>query len=135
MSRYGLLLTRVVFHVAVGHVPVAQSSAPQSPVALNSRQCNLRSAFASYATSDRADVLARVQGIRAAGIDVFVDAFVDVFVDMLALRAGDNWERELRRAIDDRDVLYLFWSSAALAPEWVDREWRMALAARGTDFI
>jgi hypothetical protein len=122
--RYGLLLTRVVFAIEVANGVPAE---PPAPIVVRTEQRNVRSAFASYASDDRADVLARVQGIRAAGIDVFID--------VLALRAGDRWEIELERAIDERDVFYLFWSAAARSSEWVDREWRMALGARGPDFI
>jgi hypothetical protein len=36
---------------------------------------------------------------------------------------------------EGRDVFYLFWSRAARASEWVEKEWRHALQARGLDFI
>lgn len=121
VSRLGLLVTRVVFEIIVGVGVVDR------PVQLGVGQRNIRSAFASYASDDREAVLGRVQGMRATGIDVFLD--------VLTLRAASDWEAALRRAIAERDVLYLFWSPAALASPWVEREWRMALEEKGLDFI
>jgi hypothetical protein len=120
LLRGGLLLTRLAFDVAVG-----AATAEAAPLAL--RRQVVRSAFASYASQDRAEVLRRVQGIGAAGIDVFLD--------VLSLRAGDDWEAALLRNIQERDVFYLFWSAAARRSQWVDREWRHALRERGVDFI
>lgn len=89
----------------------------------------IRRAFASYASSDRDAVLARVQGIQkgAPGIDVFVD--------VARLKPGEKWPEVLRKEILDRDVLYLFWSKAASRSEWVDREWHYALEQHGINFI
>jgi hypothetical protein len=58
-----------------------------------------------------------------------------VFLDVLSLRAGRDWAAALREEIPRNDVFYLFWSAHARASEWVEREWRCALAARGRDFI
>ena len=49
--------------------------------------------------------------------------------------AGGLWEAQLRREIDRFHVLYLFWSGAAKASEWVNREWRYALERHGLEFI
>jgi hypothetical protein len=86
-----------------------------------------RKAFASYASRDRRDVLARVQGLEKAG--------VDVFVDVKNLRSGEHYESRLLEEIASRDVFYLFWSKAASVSEWVEKEWRFALARRGLNFI
>jgi hypothetical protein len=88
-----------------------------------------RSAFASYATSDREAVLARVQGILK------IAPFVDIFLDVLSLRSGVNWKDQIRREILARDAFYLFWSRAARESEWVQWEWRTALEERGIDLI
>ncbi len=88
-----------------------------------------RSAFASYASEDRAEVLSRVQGMEAAYKGL------DVFVDVVNLRAGQNWEAELRERISKSDVFYLFWCCHAMKSEWVAKEWHLALAAKGQDFI
>jgi len=85
------------------------------------------SAFASYSSKDRKEVLQRVQGITAVG--------VDVFLDVLSLRAGQMWEQEIVKNIKDRDAFYLFWSTHASKSKYVEREWRLALKERGLDFI
>jgi hypothetical protein len=122
VTRASLLLARVHFSV-----DVSETATPVLPDQQLGSQRAVQSAFASYASDDRALVLARVQGIRAAGIDVFLD--------LLSLRAGDRWQEELQKAIATRDILYLFWSPAARASEWVEREWRAAFEQRGRDFI
>ncbi len=86
-----------------------------------------RTAFASYASPDRAEVFKRVQAIRASR--------VDVFADIADLRGGERWEDVLMREIDTRDVFYLFWSQQAAASPWVEREWRRAIDTRGLGFI
>ena len=88
-----------------------------------------RTAFASYASQDRAEVLSRVQGMEAA------DKNLNVFVDVVDLRSGQNWEQELMRRISESDVFYLFWCRHAMASDWVSKEWRLALGVMGEDFI
>jgi hypothetical protein len=110
----------VVFDVEVGPAVGEARS-------LGVRQEQVRSAFASYASPDRPEVLRRVQGLAAAG--------VEVFMDVLSLRAGQDWERQLVDNIRRRDVFYLFWSPAARASEWVNREWRYALQEKGLQYI
>lgn len=78
-----------------------------------------RRAFVSYSSSDRAEVLRRVQAFRIAGVSVFQDA--------LDLEPGQRWERKLYREIDRSDVVLLFWSTAAAASPWVAREIDYAL--------
>jgi hypothetical protein len=75
-------------------------------------------AFVSYASEDRAAVLARVQILRAANIDYFQD------IDMAP---GERWEKELYRQIDRCDLFLLFWSQSAKDSEWVRREAQYAL--------
>jgi serine/threonine protein kinase len=116
----GMLLTRLVFDVEVG-------KATGETARLGVRREQIKSAFASYASVDREEVLMRVQGIMAAG--------VDVFLDVLSLRAGDTWEEELIKNIREKDVFYLFWSVAASKSHWVEREWRYAHSAKGIDYI
>ncbi|HLF46706.1 MAG TPA: TIR domain-containing protein [Chitinophagaceae bacterium] len=86
-----------------------------------------RTAFASYASEDRNDVLARVQGLEMAGIDVFLD--------VRNLRSGERYEEKLLEKILDADIFYLFWSSAAKKSEWVKKEWEYAFKNKGIDFI
>jgi serine/threonine protein kinase len=116
----GALLSRLLFDLQVG-API-ELTGPR-----NVRRQQFRSAFASYASADRPEVLRRVQGLSAAG--------VDVFLDVLSLRAGDDWEQSIVESIRSRDIFYLFWSMAASRSEWVGKEWRYALREKGLDSI
>jgi hypothetical protein len=85
-----------------------------------------RRAFLSYASPDRAEVLKRAQGLRAAGLDFFQD--------VLSMEPGERWERRLYSEIERSDLFLLFWSRAARESEWVMREVdhaRKAAQARG----
>lgn len=93
------------------------------------REVRHKRAFASYATADRDAVLARIQGIQKALPDL------DIFLDVVSLRSGEKWADRLEHEVASRDVFYLFWSASARASEWVEREWRAALKARGIDYI
>jgi type VI secretion system (T6SS) EvfL/ImpJ/VasE family protein/TIR domain-containing protein len=87
-----------------------------------------RTAFASYASQDRALVTHMVGAIeRAAGIHVFQDC--------LDLKAGDAWKARLDREIQARDVFMLFWSRWAAESTWVEWEWRTALRTKGRQAI
>jgi hypothetical protein len=103
----------------------AAHNATYMPASVDARR--YRRAFASYAGSDRGEVLRRVQMLRRVG--------VEVFQDVLDLEPGQRWERELYRRIDECDVLLLFWSSAARNSEWVAREIDYALARQRRERI
>jgi hypothetical protein len=87
-----------------------------------------RSAFASYSSVDRREVLSRVRSLQ-----IFTG--IDVFLDCLSLQPGEQWKDALRREIAARDIFWLFWSSHASRSEWVEWEWRTALASRTLDGI
>jgi hypothetical protein len=118
----GLRVAKIAFVVEVGE-------RPGPPSALPARFQRYRSAFASYASADRADVLARVQGMQKVVPDL------DVFLDVVSLRSGDHWRERLAAEVCQRDVLFLFWSLAASQSQWVEWEWRTALEKRGIDHI
>jgi len=87
-----------------------------------------RTAFASYASQDRALVTHMVGAIeRAAGIHVFQDC--------LDLKAGEEWKLRLDLEIQARDVFMLFWSRWAAESTWVEWEWRTALRTKGKQAI
>ncbi|HOW46971.1 MAG TPA: toll/interleukin-1 receptor domain-containing protein [Rubrivivax sp.] len=88
-----------------------------------------RSAFASYASDDREEVLARVQGMQK------IAPTLDIFVDVDSLRSGDRWREQLVRHVPTKDRFFLFWSASARESKWVDWEWRLALVRRGLDYI
>ena len=62
-------------------------------------------AFVSYASSDRNEVLKRVQMLRLFRIKYFQD--------LLDLEPGQRWANALYRHIDNCDLFLLFWSKAA----------------------
>jgi hypothetical protein len=82
-------------------------------------------AFISYASQDRAEVLKRVQMLDRVAIDFFQD--------LLSLDPGERWERTLYKKIDDSDVFFLFWSTAAKNSEWVMKEVRYAIERHSGD--
>lgn len=83
---------------------------------------NYRYAFISYASKDRAEVLRRVQMLDIMKIRYFQD--------LLSLNPGDQWGKELFRQIDNADVFFLFWSSAARDSEWVLKEVEYAISKK-----
>jgi len=84
-----------------------------------------RAAFISYASGDRAKVLARVQMLSIVGIRYLQD--------VLSLEPGDRWEKKLELGIEECDLFLLFWSTESKRSEWVRKEVRYALARRGRD--
>lgn len=81
-----------------------------------------RSAFLSYSSQDRAEVLKRAQALKAAGIGFFQD--------LLNLEPGERWQRRLYQEIERCDLFLLFWSSSAARSEWVTQETVYALTRR-----
>lgn len=129
-STVGLTISVLQSNVPIGtikFVVAIQPSAVESTPEAVGDAVRYRTAFASYASQDRAEVLRRVQMLRAVGIRCFQD--------VLDLEPGELWERQLWKRIDEADVLFLFWSRHALSSDWVAREWRHGLQHKGLDFI
>ena len=55
--------------------------------------------------------------------------------DIELLRAGQDWQRELERYIDEADVFQLFWSPASMVSPHVRKEWGYALSLDRPDFV
>jgi hypothetical protein len=127
----GLVIVRSEGGQQIARVPIQVEVADRAQEAAPATQPipRIRRAFASYAAEDRDEVLGRIQGMQKILPDL------EVFLDVARLRSGQNWERELWRVIPQSDVFYLFWSAAAKASQWVEKEWRCALDRRGQDFI
>jgi FHA domain/TIR domain len=89
----------------------------------------MRQAFASYASADLPDALARISAITAW------DKGLDIFYSWLDLIEGEDWESRLKKELSLREVLLLFWSRNAKASKWVDWEWRTVLRMRGLKAI
>jgi len=119
----GLQVAKIYFTVLVHRRKAKESEK------VSSKEVKLNSAFVSYASEDRDEVLARVQGIQKAAPGM------KIFLDVLSLRSGQHWEKELWKIIPKQDIFYLFWSESARTSKWVEKEWRCALETRGLDFI
>ncbi|HYY28075.1 MAG TPA: toll/interleukin-1 receptor domain-containing protein [Chthoniobacterales bacterium] len=127
ISASSIPIAKVTFSLPIEAAGAPSDEAPLVPVPAIRDQP--RSAFASYSSRDRKDVLGRVQGMTKIRRDL------DVFVDVLALRSGQDWEMQIRHQIPARDVFFLFWSLNASRSKEVDREWRLALEIRGLNYI
>jgi hypothetical protein len=115
----GTLAARFVLHLQVG--PEADDSASRWA------SQRIRTAFASYASSDRLEVLHWKRHVQSVG--------VDAFVDVVSLRPGDDWSERLWTEIEQRDLFCLFWSKAASESHWVTEEWKAALKSKGCEYI
>jgi hypothetical protein len=123
LSIDGIPIGNVVFTIEVS------GTADPSSSDYDHRWLPMRSAFASYTYEDRAEVFARLQGILTVAPDI------EIFMDVLSLRAGDDWGSRLLKEVASKDRFLLFWSRAAAASDWVEREWRFALNRRGLPYI
>jgi predicted component of type VI protein secretion system len=126
--------------IQIGTVTISQYSVPIGQISFklklsvdkNSQQPNImgeakayKKAFISYASCDRNEVLKRVQMLSRLNIDFFQD--------LLSLKSGQRWEHEIFHNIDESDVFFLFWSSAAKASQWVMDEVSYAVKLKNGD--
>jgi hypothetical protein len=114
----------------LGHIKfkitVTQSGRPEKSMPqVGDHSCRYSTAFISYASQDRPEVLSRLQMLRPAHIEYFND--------LLNLEPGERWERRLYEMIDRCDLFLLFWSNAARQSEWVRREVDYALRRKDGD--
>lgn len=89
----------------------------------------IKTAFASYASQNREEVLARIHGMKKVAPEL------DVILDVFSLRSGQNWQAKLEEHVPTKDIFYLFWSQYAACSEWVEKEWRLAISRRGLGYI
>lgn len=87
-----------------------------------------RTAFASYASEDRLDVLERASSIRRS-------AGLEVWMDVINLRVGDRWNPELEKHILASDRFLLFWSEHTADSPWVTWEREKAVQAKGEGVV
>jgi hypothetical protein len=123
VSQASIPIGRILFKL---RLRLAEERADKLPKN-SGRATRYTEAFISYASQDRPEVLRRVQMLSAVGIHYFQD--------VLDLNPGDKWAEELFRRIDESNVMFLFWSSAARTSEWVQKEWRYGLEKKGQDYI
>lgn len=105
----------------------ADASASAEPVE-TVRAKAAETAFASYATPDRLDVLQRVSSIRRS-------AGLDVWMEVIDLRIGEEWNPALDAHILSSDRFLLFWSEHTPRSKWVTWERERAVAAHGEDVL
>jgi TIR domain len=75
--------------------------------------------FISYSKADRT---------RVDGLHVLLDYFGHkVFLDYKGIRLGSQWEDELRLALDQTDVMLVYWTRSASSSKWVKDEYTYAL--------
>jgi hypothetical protein len=122
VSADGVPLGQLKFTLQVVAPSLSVKSIPNQ---LGDEARNFRNVFISYASEDRAKVIARVQTLKALKIRFFQDR--------IDLEPGDEWMHRIYDAIDKSDAFFLFWSSAAKRSQWVEREWRRALARQAGD--
>jgi len=120
----GLLILSIAFSLKIG-----KPSKEEARTKLMQTAHRPRTAFASYASANRVEVLRSVQGISKGAPEL------DIFVDVDKVRSGEDWQSKLYACIATSDIMYLFWSKAAAKSKWVKREWRFALREKGMDFI
>jgi hypothetical protein len=113
-------LGHIKFKLTVVKVDQATSSA--APIGTGHAY---KKAFISYARQDISEVFKRVQMLDRLRIKFFQD--------VLNLKAGENWEAELRRHIKESDLFLLFWSSGASRSKGVLSEIRYALEVKHGD--
>jgi len=131
-NDYNLTLRLYIEEVPVGRILFKLTVGPTgSPHAqpVKGEAHRYTSAFASYASQDRNEVLSRIQGMQKSA------PFLDIFFDRASLRPGEDWRVRLVEEIERRDVFFLFWSRAARSSEWVETEWKTALDRKGLHSI
>jgi TIR domain len=122
VSQDGVVIGQIKFVLQIERTGGGQND-PQ----ITGEAQRYHTAFISYASENRPDVLRYVQMLRLVGISYFHD--------LLSLDPGQRWAQRLYRHIDTSDVLFLFWSTPAKQSKWVTREWRYGLKQKGLDFI
>jgi hypothetical protein len=118
----GIQITRIYFNIYVGNETFRNEK-------IQTKQEEIRTAFASYASEDLEKVLSRIQGLQK------IAPQMKIYLDKAFLQSGQYWEEELLKKILSSDIFYLFWSQNAAKSEWVKKEWQCAFNERGLDFI
>ena len=119
----GITIAKLVFLISVSPISAPNYADNSSETIFH------KTAFASYASQDREEVLSRIQGMKK------IVPQLDIFLDVFSLRSGDNWQEKLEEHVPNKDTFFLFWSQYAAQSVWVEREWKMALNKRGLNYI
>ena len=81
------------------------------------------SVFVSYSSADRDAVESLLSRLDD---ELPLRAPHDVWYDRESLKAGDDWQWEISREVEDSDAVLLLLSRASLASNWVRKEWEAA---------
>jgi TIR domain len=122
VSQDGVIIGQLKFVLQIERTAIVLDN-----LQLTGEATRYQTAFISYASQNRPEVLRRVQMLRLVGISYFQD--------LLSLDPGQRWAQQLYHHIDTSDVFFLFWSTPAKQSKWVTREWRYGLKQKGLDFI
>jgi hypothetical protein len=114
--------------VARLRMEVEVTAGAADPAPAEARAVAARTAFASYASEDRVDVLERVSSIRRS-------TGMDIFVDRTTLKMDEEWEPALGEHIRSRERFLLFWSEFAEQSKWVRKEMDLAIETHGLDAV
>ena len=85
VSLAGIPFARLDLNLAVSDVPNPDWQR------MDTKQIWPKTAFASYASEDRGEVLARIQGMKK------IAPHLDIFVDVFSLRSGEDWEKNSKQ--------------------------------------
>lgn len=118
-----LILAEITLQFRVDSRAAAADSKPEERASARP----YRNIFASYSHTDVAIVRQFEHHAKALG-----DRYLRDVVD---LRAGQVWNDELMRLIEEANVFQLFWSHNAMRSQFVRQEWEFALSLRRPEFI
>lgn len=121
-----MFMLDVVTAAAPPQPPLAETSAPSLPPQTVKRYTH---AFISYCSKDRLKVMPIYLGKRTE----WRKAGITDFFDRKDIGAGEVWNEEIRKNLDQCDLFVLFWSSSARGSEGVAREIAYALGRKTGD--
>jgi serine/threonine protein kinase len=106
---------------------MASARSPAEVPAVPSSAAAYRKIFPSYSHKDRAIV---------EQIEDHVSVLGDRYLrDVRELRAGQDWQRWMREAIEESDMFQLVWSHHSMRSVYVRQEWEYALSLRRPNFV
>lgn len=124
MTIDGEPVGRILFQIRIE--PATRDATPlPGPELSGTGATHYTSAFLSYSSKDRAEVLKRAQAFQAAKLEFFQD--------VLSLEPGQRYSEEILHRIGKSDLFVLFWSRNAMRSPWVQKEIDHALACQRDD--
>ncbi len=103
------------------------AEATATPAPLKSQAKAFRNIFPSYSHRDN-QVVEQIEAYAMTMGDRYLR-------DVTTLRAGQDWNAQLKTLISKADVFQLFWSRNAAASSEVEKEWRFALSLNRAEFV